>query len=273
MEASDLHFLREEREAELRSDPRMHQWAARMKQEELDIIRRVDCTIVHSTFEQALLAREVPEASVTVFGGAMDVPGTNTSFEARRDVAFIGGYQHPPNVDGALVLRPRDFAAGAAAVARRPVSHHREQPARRFLALQGEAIRVAGFVPDLGPMLDRVRLSVAPLRYGAGIKFKICTSMSHGLPCVATPLAAEGMALVAEREVLVASTPAEFASAVVRAVHGPGPVEPPFRERLGVRAPPLFFRGRDGVVRRSARVAGPRPDRFCGGCARRWPAT
>ena len=66
-----------------------------------------------------------------------------------------------------------------------------------------------------------MRLSVAPLRYGAGIKGKIGTSLSHGLPCVGTPLAVEGMALKADRDVLVATTPGEFASAVVRAYTDP----------------------------------------------------
>jgi O-antigen biosynthesis protein len=217
LHTSDLHFLREQREAELRNDPRMRQRADRLKQEELSIVQQVDCTIVHSTFEQELLAREVPQARVIVFGWAIDVPGTTSSFEARRDVAFIGGYQHPPNVDGALF-----FARGILPLVQQLLPDVRfhvvgSNPPAELLALQNESIRVTGFVPDLGPLLDRMRLSVAPLRYGAGIKGKIGTSLSHGLPCVATPLAVEGMALTPERDVLVATTPQEFASAVVRA--------------------------------------------------------
>ncbi len=158
----------------------------------------------------------MPGARVTVFGWAIDVPGTDSPFEARRDVAFIGGYQHPPNVDGALF-----FALEILPLVRQHLPDIRfhivgSNPPSELLALQNETIAVTGFVPELGPLLDRMRLSVAPLRYGAGIKGKIGTSLSHGLPCVATPLAVEGMALANEREVLVATTPAEFASAVVR---------------------------------------------------------
>ena len=217
LHTSDLHFLREEREAEVRDDPRIVHRAARMKQDELDIIGRVDCTVVHSTFEQALLEREAPGARVIVFGWAIDVPGTTVPFEARRDVAFIGGYQHPPNVDGALF-----FAREILPLVRRQVPDVRfhvvgSNPPAELQALQGETITVTGFVPDLGPLLDRMRLSVAPLRYGAGIKGKIGTSLSHGLPCVATPMGVEGMALAPESEVLVATTPEEFAASVVRA--------------------------------------------------------
>ena len=214
---SDLHFLREQREAELRGDARIEQRASRMKQDELEMIRRVDATIVHSTFEQALLAGELPGARVVVFGWAIDVPGTSVPFAPRRDVAFIGGYQHPPNVDGAMF-----FAQEVLPLVRERIPDLRfhvvgSNPPAELRALQDEHVTVTGFVAELGPLLDRMRLSVAPLRYGAGIKGKIGTSLSHGLPCVATPIAAEGMALGDGREILIASTPREIADAIVRA--------------------------------------------------------
>jgi hypothetical protein len=49
-----------------------------------------------------------------------------------------------------------------------------------------------------------MRVSVAPLRYGAGIKGKIGTAMAVGLPVVATSLAAEGMSLTDGENILVA---------------------------------------------------------------------
>jgi glycosyltransferase involved in cell wall biosynthesis len=47
----------------------------------------------------------------------------------------------------------------------------------------------------LAEIFDRVRLTVAPLTYGAGIKGKVIESLSAGLPCVCTPIAAEGLEL------------------------------------------------------------------------------
>jgi glycosyltransferase involved in cell wall biosynthesis len=41
----------------------------------------------------------------------------------------------------------------------------------------------------------RVRVSAAPLRFGAGIKGKVLDSLAHGVPCVCTPIAAEGLSL------------------------------------------------------------------------------
>jgi glycosyltransferase involved in cell wall biosynthesis len=75
---------------------------------------------------------------------------------------------------------------------------------------------VHGFLPTLDEMLDRCRLSVAPLRYGAGVKGKVNQSMAHGQPVVATTVAAEGMYLKHEVDVLVADDAEAFAREVIR---------------------------------------------------------
>jgi glycosyltransferase involved in cell wall biosynthesis len=61
-----------------------------------------------------------------------------------------------------------------------------------------------------------MRVSVAPLRYGAGIKGKIGSALAAGLPVVATTLAAEGMSLTDGENILVAEGAEQFADAVVR---------------------------------------------------------
>ena len=78
-------------------------------------------------------------------------------------------------------------------------------------------VRVHGFVEDLEPFLNGCRLSVAPLRYGAGVKGKVNQAMAWGLPVVATTCAAEGMFLVDGQDVLLAENSETFAAAVVRA--------------------------------------------------------
>ena len=68
----------------------------------------------------------------------------------------------------------------------------------------------------LSTVLDVTRLSVAPLRFGAGIKGKVGTSLAYGVPCVLTNLAAEGMGLVHGENALVADAPTEIANEIVR---------------------------------------------------------
>jgi glycosyltransferase involved in cell wall biosynthesis len=60
-----------------------------------------------------------------------------------------------------------------------------------------------------------MRIAVAPLRFGAGVKGKINLSMAHGQPVVATRCAVEGMHLQDGVDVLVADDAQGFADAVV----------------------------------------------------------
>jgi glycosyltransferase involved in cell wall biosynthesis len=67
----------------------------------------------------------------------------------------------------------------------------------------------------VGSFFDSVRLSVSPLRFGAGVKGKINQSMAFGVPVVATSIAVEGMNLVDQEDVLVADEPEDFARALI----------------------------------------------------------
>jgi glycosyltransferase involved in cell wall biosynthesis len=78
-----------------------------------------------------------------------------------------------------------------------------------------EAVVLHGRVPDLTSLLSDCRLSVAPLRWGAGLKGKVATSLCHGLPCVATSIAIEGSGLEPGREILEANETADFVNAVL----------------------------------------------------------
>jgi hypothetical protein len=213
-QAADLHFLRAERQAELHGgDPAP---VAELRARELAVIEEADCTVLHSPVEQALLARLVPEAVTYCFPWVVDVAGTEAGFDGRSGVMFLGGYGHPPNVDAVEffiaevlpLLLPQlpdlvFYVVGA-------------NPPPGLLQLQSEHVVVTGHVPDLRPWFDRCRVSVAPLRYGAGIKGKVAAAMSYGLPVVATPVAAEGIDLVHGENVMIGRDPAGLAASILQ---------------------------------------------------------
>jgi O-antigen biosynthesis protein len=89
-------------------------------------------------------------------------------------------------------------------------------PTPEISGLASESIHILGFVPDVKPLFDKARLSVAPLRFGAGVKGKVNQSMSLGVPTVVTSIAAEGMNLAHEVHSMIADEPKGFAQAVVR---------------------------------------------------------
>lgn len=212
----DLHFLRMSREAELHSDKAKQKAAGQMKQRELASIRASDASIVHSTVELELLSPELPDARLHAYPLIMDVPGTSKTFSERRDIVFVGGYQHAPNVDAVQY-----FVAEIMPLLRQRLPGVRfyvvgSKPPAEIQALASEDVIITGFVEDLSLVLDKMRISVAPLRYGAGIKGKIGSAMAVGLPNVVTPLAAEGMSLTDGENILITEGSQQFADAVAK---------------------------------------------------------
>jgi hypothetical protein len=212
----DLHYLREQRLAELESSSTLRQAAAQTKRSEIGVINDSDAVVVVSESEVAVLEKDAPDALVHVLSNVHDVPGRSHGFGERADLFFVGGYQHPPNVDAACWFVEKIW----------PLIH-KELPDVKFhligskapekvSKLSGEGVVFHGFVEDLDPYLENCRLSVAPLRYGAGVKGKVNLSMSHGQPVVATSVAVEGIHAEHEREVLIADTEQAFADEVVR---------------------------------------------------------
>ena len=71
-----------------------------------------------------------------------------------------------------------------------------------------------GHVPDIEPIFGTARLSIAPIRYGAGLKGKVVTSLGYGVPVIGTSVAFEGSGLQHGRNVIEANTEDEFAAAI-----------------------------------------------------------
>src|SRR5439155_6908400 len=73
-----------------------------------------------------------------------------------------------------------------------------------------------GFVPETRPFLETSVISIAPLRFGGGMKGKIGEAMSYALPVVTTSTGIEGFDLTPGVHALVGDNPREFANAVTR---------------------------------------------------------
>jgi len=214
---SDLHFLREERQALLSGDSSALTSAEKTKQRELKIFSSVDASIVHSTFEKDLLTDLAPDAKVTVFPWILEPVPSKIGFRDRRDIAFLGGYRHTPNVDAVLYFVERIWPLVRAKHQEMKFIVAGSECPDELLALHGrDNIEVIGFVGDLEDFFGRLRLSVAPIRYGAGIKGKVAMSLAHGVPTLVTSCAAEGMELRDGEAVIIRDDEAGFAQALVQ---------------------------------------------------------
>jgi glycosyltransferase involved in cell wall biosynthesis/SAM-dependent methyltransferase len=215
-ETIDLHYLRVGREAELTGSEDTQRAAEATKAVELDMVRRADITLVHSVVERGVLAREVPEAIVFHLPYVLEVQPRIRGFAERRDIVFIGGFLHRPNVDAVVYFVREIFP-----LVRKELPGVRfhivgSEPPREVQELACQDVLITGYVERLQPVLDHCRLTVAPLRYGAGYKGKVAMSMAYGVPGVISRVAAEGMELSHEVEVLITDEPLAFAAEVVR---------------------------------------------------------
>ena len=217
LNTSDLHYLRDLREAELEGSEEKREAALRWKAQELDVIRRCDHSIVMSDHEVEVLAAELPGANIHLVPLMfVDIPGRAGGFGERSDLLFIGGFPHTPNVDAVVWFCERIWPAVRARLPEARVHLIGNKPPEEVHALGAiPGVNVVGYVDDLKPWFDRIRLSVAPLRYGAGIKGKLGTSLGFGVPSVATSIAVEGMKMRDGVQALVADDEAAFAEAVV----------------------------------------------------------
>jgi glycosyltransferase involved in cell wall biosynthesis len=212
----DLHYLREERQALLEQSDTLAATARLTKDAELDVIRACDLSFVVSPVEQSLLAQELPHTPVEVLSNIHEPLHDTPGFALREGLLFVGGFEHPPNVD-AVIWFVREVwplvRAHAPDMRARIVGSKMPDGLRK---LEGHGIEILGFVQDIEPLLARSRISIAPLRYGAGVKGKVNQAMSHGLPVVATPMAVEGMNLLHGTHVLVGDTPETFAAHILQ---------------------------------------------------------
>lgn len=215
----DLHFVRRFRAAKLTGNLPMLKAAVETKQAELAIIRWADCVLVVSRDEMDVLGTECPEAKTMMLSIIHEVHPPTREFDEREGIVFIGAFPFHPNVDAMEYyddqIRPL-LASKLAGVTTTVIG---SSPPESLLSRADHEFVITGFVPEVGSHFERARLSIAPLRYGAGVKGKVILSMSYGVPVVGTTVAAEGIPMLNGGGMSVADDPESFAAAIVELYH------------------------------------------------------
>ena len=224
----DLHWLREARKGTLGTS----RWsgpgggngsldsiapkAKALREVELAMIRASDVTLVVSDSERLQVERDVPDKDVLVIPNVHDVEPYVMPPEDRSGVLFVGGFAHPPNIDTAVRLVKDVMPAVWRELGDVQVTIAGPHPPPEVQALASPMVDVTGWIEDLRPLLDRARLMVAPLRYGAGLKGKVTQALAVGLPVATTPIGAEGVDDPDEC-MLIAEDPHDLAAHIVSA--------------------------------------------------------
>ncbi len=198
----DLHWMRETRRVALDAVGRPGQngsisaqgaKATALRELELAMVRASDVTVTVTEEERGHVLAEVPGARVTIVPTIHEIASDVPPCDGRSGVLFVGGFEHPPNVDAATYLVREVMPLVWAVKADVKVTIVGSHAPREVEALATSRVDVRGWVAELEPLLDAARALVAPVRFGAGMKGKVTQGLAAGLPIVTTPVGAEGL--------------------------------------------------------------------------------
>lgn len=207
LNTEDLHFLRKTREEYVRkeqkiaTDLHLLDFSNDYTMRELASIYRSDLSIIISKVELGLLVNELNVPQELLIYLPLFIENTtlssSVSWKDKSDFLFIGNNLHKPNVDAVQQLvtsiwprihnrlpQSRLIIAGA-------------YPNQSILRLENKELKihVVGHVKAIDELYSTVRVSLVPLRFGAGIKGKIIETAEQGVPFIATSIGVEGMLL------------------------------------------------------------------------------
>jgi glycosyltransferase involved in cell wall biosynthesis len=215
VDSVDVAYQRLLRKASVTGEAEHAKAARLVKKRELAVYKKADLVITVTEADARLLGEESMMIRTKVIPNIHEVPPMDHATSRRSDVLiFVGSFLHEPNVDAmeyfcrdVLPLVHKDFPSVKLLIVG-------TSPPTSIQRLACDKVSVLGHVPDLSPYLYSSYISIAPLRYGSGMKGKVCEAMAHGLPVVTTTIGMEGIGLTPMKDVLIADTPVDFAKAI-----------------------------------------------------------
>tara|TARA_A100000171_G_scaffold53048_1_gene75813 strand:- start:3375 stop:4610 length:1236 start_codon:yes stop_codon:yes gene_type:complete len=205
LDTEDLHFLRKAREEAYKKEipvVKADLYTETAKRE-LASILRCDLNLLISEIELRLLVEtfKIPEGLLFYLPFLLT---SNISAESKKEhcnyierhhFIAVGNMKHAPNVASVKILKQHiwpvlkdkfsqaELHIYGAYVPQQIQEMH--SPKERFL--------IKGWVKDISVVMQKARVQLAPIPFGAGLKGKLFEAMQHGLPTITTPVGAEGM--------------------------------------------------------------------------------
>ena len=200
----DIHHLRMEQQLKLKPDRDLEVEMRRFRSFEHALWQQADVILYPSTDETAHVTRWLSDNAPEAKGRAQTIPlyaydpvddGQVPGLESRNGILFVAGFAHAPNVDAATWFVSEVLPLIKAQMGDVDMTLVGSNPRPEVLALAGDGIKVTGYVTDA--MLEEhyrlARVSIAPLRFGGGVKGKVLESLRHGTPCVTTSVGMQGL--------------------------------------------------------------------------------
>ncbi|HBU11597.1 MAG TPA: hypothetical protein DEB31_02350 [Clostridiales bacterium] len=213
----DLQFLREQRAIDAGDRTVTERQLEETRATEFVVMSDADAVLLFSDKEVEIVRREFHiRAQAAPLFFYQDVPKRETPFGGTKNLLFVGGFAHKPNVDGILWFITKVFPLIQRELPDICLDIVGSGPPRELLGLAEDRIRVRGFLEEqaLAGLYHASRLCVVPLRYGAGVKGKLVEAAYYGTPIVSTAIGMEGLPDI-DKIMRPADTAEQFAAQVV----------------------------------------------------------
>lgn len=219
LDTEDLHFWRKFREEQIKNPSPSSIKDSELAKREIASMYRCDLSLIISEAELKLLEKEFKFPPELLFyfpflrkSISKEKISLLPKFSERSNFVFIGNYLHSPNVDAVYQLREifwplirkelpeAELHVYGAYLPQKIQQLH--QPINGFL--------IKGRAENAAKVIQTYRLSLAPLRFGAGLKGKLLETMEAGTPSITTNIGAEGINANLPWNGFITDEPGEF---------------------------------------------------------------
>ena len=221
---ADLHYVRVERENALGIESGDGMSSSEWKAIEYDLMKKSDVSLWLSENEVNLIKSEDPSISVAYkpmywFDDA-DFQ-SERKVEQSPNLLFVGGFGHPPNLDGLKWFLSEIYPDVLKTIPNARLTIIGSKCPEEITSLASKNIIVKGFVSEeeLVEAYRKARISIVPLRYGAGVKGKVIESMQYGVPVITTSVGAEGLPKKPSEYLSIADRANVFSNQLLELLH------------------------------------------------------
>ncbi|WP_428929908.1 glycosyltransferase [Marinibacterium sp. SX1] len=219
---ADLHFLRELRAGLANDDPARIEAARQTREIELDVMTQADVVLSYNDTEHAVIQSHTDGGvKVAKCPWVVEMPASVPPRDGRAGLSFLGNYHHHPNTEAVQWFARQVMPMLQPEHPELEFTMYGSAMPDEVKGLANEQIKAEGFVKEISDAYDRHLVFVAPLLSGAGIKGKVLAALAHGVPCVLTPTAAEGIGVRHEHDCMIATSAMEWRDAISALINDP----------------------------------------------------
>lgn len=221
LDTEDLHCLRQARQMALKEEREfvVDDLFSDVAKREIASILRCDLALMVSEYEMEVLQNQFSISAsllyyLPLFAEAIQDVRT---FEERQDFVFIGNFLHEPNWDAVRFLHKEIWPVIHSKLPLAKMLVYGAYSTQKVLELNQPKMNfyIKGRADEALGVIQKARVLVASLRFGAGIKGKLLEAMQCGTPTVTTTIGAESMKGELDWNGFIADNATEFAEKAI----------------------------------------------------------